>query len=138
ITSTLAFEGGGRVQEYVGGYEDWVRQSRAQRTAVSSAAAASSRSIETSRDDRRRRSELRRRLSYNEQRELDALPAKIEALETEHRALNERIAAPGFYKETPEAIREALARVAQLDRDVLDAYTRWDELTSRLEPSESR
>ena len=139
VTSTVVFEGNGVVQEYVGGYEDWLRQSRATRAVAASGSTAPSRPDRTSHDERKRRStEPRRRLSYNEQRELDALPDRIEALEAEHRALNERIAAPGFYRETPEAIREALARVAQLDREVLDAYERWDELTSRLEPSESR
>jgi ATP-binding cassette subfamily F protein uup len=140
VTSTLVFEADGVVQEYVGGYEDWVRQTRAARTAASSASTAPSRSSATIQDERKRRAgETRRRLAYHEQRELDALPEQIETLEAEHRALNERIASPGFYRETPEAIREALARVAQLDREVLAAYTRWDELTSRLEPTpESR
>src|SRR5205085_460075 len=87
-------------------------------------------------DERKRRlPDARRRLSYGEQRELDRMPDHIEALESEHRALNERIAAPGFYKEAPSDIRAALARVSQLDRDLIAAYTRWEELTSRSEPA---
>jgi ATP-binding cassette subfamily F protein uup len=136
VTSTLVFEGGGKVQEYVGGYEDWQRQSRAANAARSTGFEKPSESgsdASSGGDRRKRATDARRRLSYMEQRELDALPEKIDALEVDHRTLNERIAAPGFYKETPEAIREALARVAQLDRELVDAYTRWDELTSRSE-----
>ena len=72
-----------------------------------------------------------RKLSYNEKRELEALPGRIELLETEERALHERIAAPGFYKEAASAIRDALDRVDRLraERDAL--YARWDELDGR-------
>jgi ATP-binding cassette subfamily F protein uup len=73
----------------------------------------------------------RKRLSYNEQRELDALPARIEALETEQRALNAQIAGREFYKEMPETITASLARVEMLQRELTDAYARWDELESR-------
>jgi ATP-binding cassette subfamily F protein uup len=72
----------------------------------------------------------RRKLTYKEQRELEALPARIESLEAEHRTLNDRIAGPDFYKETPDAIREALARADDLDREVADAYDRWHTLES--------
>src|SRR6185295_11470533 len=118
VTSTFAFEGDGRVQEYVGGYEDWLRQ-RSGRSAppqtiqgtqsktpstgplVVSSASSVSAAVESSR---------RRKLSYKEQRELEALPARIESLEAEQTTLNHRISGPDFYKETPDAIREALAR----------------------------
>ena len=66
-----------------------------------------------------------------EQRELDALPARIETLETEQRALNEQIAGPEFYKEGPDAINASLARADALQRELSDAYSRWDELDSR-------
>ena len=75
--------------------------------------------------------ERRRRLSYNDQRELDALPARIEALEAEQRALNLRIAGPEFYKEGAEAINMSLARVDALQRELTEAYARWNELESR-------
>jgi ATP-binding cassette subfamily F protein uup len=138
VTSTFAFEGDGRVREYVGGYHDWLRQARgnsppvpAQRTqrgqrtqrpeASKSATAASATTPAAE----------RRRLSYNEQRELDALPARIEALEAEQKALAERIASSEFYKEAPETINASLERVEALQRELLAVYTRWDELESR-------
>ena len=73
----------------------------------------------------------KRKLSYKEQREFDALPARIEAVEAEARDLQQRMAQPDFYKEGASAITEALARVEQLhaERDAL--YARWAELEPR-------
>ena len=73
----------------------------------------------------------KKKLSFKEQRELDELPARIEALEAEQRALNDRIAAPDFYKEEPSSIRDALARGEALQREVAQAYERWHALDSR-------
>jgi ATP-binding cassette subfamily F protein uup len=136
VTSTLVFEGGGRVQEYVGGYEDWVRQREA------GVATRGSRAVEASgggsRPTARRGSRGVKvpaagggRLSYNEQRELEALPQQIEALEEAQRALKARIEAPDFYRETPDAIRDALAHALRLDEQVAAAYARWHDLEIR-------
>ena len=75
----------------------------------------------------------RRKLSYKEQRELEALPERIETLEAEQRALHERTAGVDFYKESAEAIRKALARVDTLQAELTDAYARWHELESRTQ-----
>jgi ATP-binding cassette subfamily F protein uup len=120
VTSTFAFEGAGRVQEYVGGYEDWLRQT--QRT---------QRVHRTQRVRPVSSVQARKRLSYNEQRELDGLPARIEMLEAEERALNALMAGPEFYKESAESIAASLARVETLRRELTEAYARWDELESR-------
>ena len=69
-----------------------------------------------------------RRLSFKEQRELADLPARLEALEAEARALNERIAGSGFYKEAASSIREALARVESLKAEIEALFVRWQEL----------
>ena len=73
----------------------------------------------------------KKRLSYKEARELEALPARIQALEDEQRALGERIAGPEFYKEPADAIRSSLDRVEALQQELLAMYARWDELESR-------
>src|SRR5438477_9454426 len=123
VTSTFAFEGGGRVQEYVGGYQDWVRQRPAVGArARPSEATPAPRPGASSEDGRSKK------LSYHEQRELDVLPAQIDALESEQRALDARIAAPAFYKESADAIRDALARADELRRAIVDAYARWHEV----------
>jgi ABC transport system ATP-binding/permease protein len=139
VTSTFAFEGGGSVQEYVGGYEDWIRQKSAATVGAAQSGAPGGSSGSTGPGgsggmgrSESRQSARRRKLSYNEARELEALPARIDTLEAEQRALNQRIASPGFYKDAPDVIREALARVEVLANEVTEAYARWDELQSRL------
>jgi ATP-binding cassette subfamily F protein uup len=72
-----------------------------------------------------------KKLSYKEQRELEALPSRIEALEAEEKQLNARMAAPEFYKEGGEAIAATLARVEAISRELAEAYARWHELEER-------
>jgi len=131
VTSTFAFEGNGHVGEYVGGYEDWLRQAsqtRAQRATKAAEGKAAPSSVAL---DALSRAPRKRRLSYKEQRELESLPAQIDALESEQRTLNETIAAPEFYKEAAETINNVLARLDALQHELTAAYTRWDELESR-------
>jgi ATP-binding cassette subfamily F protein uup len=73
----------------------------------------------------------RKRLSYKEQRELEALPARIEALEAEQRALGQKIAGPEFYKEAADVIKASMTRVDELHRELTAVYARWDALESR-------
>jgi ATP-binding cassette subfamily F protein uup len=120
VTSTFAFEGSGRVQEYVGGYEDWLRQRPSEIPSRTQTRAPSRPAVKP-----------KLKLTYNEQRELDGLPARIDQLEVEHRALNERVASHDFYKEPPDVIREALARIEHLKAEVVDAYARWQVLDHR-------
>ena len=134
VTSTLVFEGDGRVVEYVGGYEDWVRVKRAVAMAESRAVAAAVAmrpSAEAPKAMPPGGAPGRKRLSYMEQREFDQLPARIEGLEAEQDALQRRVASPGFYKEAPDAIRAALARLEELQLELVSAYARWDDLDSR-------
>ena len=128
VTSTLVFEDGGHVQEYVGGYEDWLRQRK--KVEVGSLKSEGGRKPPRNRPS----SERAQKLSYKEQRELEGLPARIEALEAEQRALRERTGGAEFYKESPDAIREALARVDAIETELNDAYARWHELESRTQP----
>jgi ATP-binding cassette subfamily F protein uup len=123
VTSTLVFEGDGQVTEYVGGYEDWQRQRLSEEKAApatppAAAPAATPKTPGT-------------KLSYREQREFDQLPARIEALEREHEELNARIAGADFYKEGANVIAQTLARVDEVQDQLLAALARWDELDSR-------
>ncbi len=128
VTSTFVFEGGGRVQEYVGGYEDWLRQ-RASLTAATAASNMSRARLKASPPAADR--SAARKLSYKERREFDELPARIEALEAEQRAVDARIADPQFYKEPAATIEQTLARLTELQHELTAAYARWDELDSR-------
>jgi ATP-binding cassette subfamily F protein uup len=129
VTSTLVFEGEGRVQEYVGGYEDWLRQRRnaeaeAEATPVRRAGSGANASAIATKEPSR----TQRKRSYKEQLELEQLPARIEALETEQKQLQALVSSQDFYKRPAAEIHEALARLEEL---LLAAYTRWDALDSR-------
>ena len=126
VTSTLVFEGDGRVQEYVGGYEDWLRQRSEPQSAI-----ANRESQRTAKAPATGRAGAKKKLSFNEQREMEELPRRIEQLEAEQNGLHARIGSPDFYKEPAGDIARALARVDELKESLHDAYARWDELDSR-------
>jgi ATP-binding cassette subfamily F protein uup len=120
VTSTLVLEGDGRVGEYVGGYSDWVRQAKP--VAPKKAEAS----------PRERRAEAapppKRKLSWKEARELEALPARIEQLETDLAAMNARLEDPSFYKQENAAIVAANTAMAVKQGELDEAYARWQAL----------
>jgi ATP-binding cassette subfamily F protein uup len=123
VTSTWLFEGDGRVQEYVGtDFERWTRRAEP--------AAPNTRTRPGPKEPTEPK-EPTKKLSFNEQRELAALPAKLEALEDEARALKDRIAGPDFYKEGADSIRAAMARERELTAGIETLYSRWQELEAR-------
>ena len=128
VTSTIANEGDGRWQEYVGGYTDYERQRPAPDLpeAVPGRAGGSSARVASAAGE----SAARRRLSFKEQRELAALPALITTLEEEQRTLEARATGPDFYKEGGAAIRDVLARLEAIGNELHVAYERWLELDS--------
>src|SRR6266853_340195 len=127
VTSTLVFEGDGRVQDYVGGYEDWQRQRLLARAPSPEPRVPSPESRAPSPEA----TAPLKKLSYQEQRELDALPPRIEALETEQRALNAKIADPAFYAERAAVIKDAVTRLEALEVELAAVYARWNALESR-------
>jgi ATP-binding cassette subfamily F protein uup len=135
VTSTLVFEGEGRVAEYVGGYEDWVRARRAA-AATAEAQAPSVLRLDPPQGGQQVEAgatgaQARRRLTYMDQREFDQLPARIEALEAEQQRLHGVVAAPEFYREPADTIRSTLSHLDELQVELLAAYARWDDLDSR-------
>jgi ATP-binding cassette subfamily F protein uup len=138
VTSTLAFESDGLVREYVGGYEDWLRQRRqAPMAATAAGGGGDGRTSPVREPDGRtatpREAEppARKRLSYNEQRELEQLPGRIEGMEGEQASLHAAVAHPEFYKEPPDRIGAALERLEELQRLLAEAYERWGGLEGR-------
>jgi ATP-binding cassette subfamily F protein uup len=127
VTSTLVFEGGGRINEYVGGYADWVRQ-RAAGEAVPKGAAAKAQRKGDGGNDRPAHPRPRKR-SYKEQRELDLLPERIEALEAELEGLQRQLADPGAYEQHGS---EGLARLGErldaVEDELAQCYARWETL----------
>jgi ATP-binding cassette subfamily F protein uup len=134
VTSTLVFEGAGRIGEYVGGYADWLRQSKLKggRSAQPAAAWAASGTApdSSSATAPAGASALARRLSYKEQRELAALPDTIQRLEQEQSQLQSLLNDPDYFKRGPKEAAAASERLSVLTADLEAAYSRWDCLES--------
>jgi ATP-binding cassette subfamily F protein uup len=129
----MVFEGT-RIEEYVGGYDDWQRQ----RAGTATEAMAEKRQVagkETgSRGSGNRRSAPKatsNRLSYREQQELVGLPQRIEQLEAEIASLHDAMAAPEFYKQSGDDITRETNRLRELESQLAEAYHRWEELEQR-------
>ncbi len=130
VTSTLVFEGGGKVEDYVGGYDDWLRQRPAARMSSPEGRGPSPEARGQSPESRAPSAEAKK-LSYREQRELEALPGRIESLEAEQRTLNAKIADPAFYSEPTDVLKVAVARLDAIGTELAEVYARWDRLESR-------
>jgi ATP-binding cassette subfamily F protein uup len=141
VTSTLAFEGDGVVTEYVGGYEDYLRQLGsvipAPGSAKSSAQLNPTRAGTTIQNEQSGSRipdhgyRQRKKLSFNEARELDSLPSRIEALESEQRRLQVEAESPDFYKSPAAHIKEVLERIEVIAAELETALARWMELEER-------
>ena len=132
VTSTIAWEGPGRWREYEGGYEEWKVQ-RARTLALQAAAEAPVRAAAPAPAgvSSTKLAAPSRKLSYKDQREFDALPARIEALEAEQKLLADRLADPAIYSEKAKLVAELQARHAAIDEELLAAMERWEKLSAR-------
>jgi ATP-binding cassette subfamily F protein uup len=125
VTSTVVFEGEGRLQEYVGGYDDWLIQRNTSTEPLKSMASKEQKQ-KTERLPRQKQ-----KLTYRETRELETLPQTIEALEEEKRRLTATLNSRQFYVSyDPDKIKAAIARLEALEKELDEAYHRWDELES--------
>jgi ATP-binding cassette subfamily F protein uup len=129
VTSTLVFEGDGTFREYAGGYDDWERYQRQipeapsqpqKRALIPPTPAA----VEAKRDDKVRK------LTYKEQRELEALPGRIEALETEQAELHKRMGDGDFYRQASDRITATMEHLETIRQELEQCYQRWQELDS--------
>mgnify|MGYP003651121117 CR=1 FL=1 len=127
VASTIAFEGNGKVREYVGGYADWLRQggrwpdgsegvrtnTTAEKPVSDSAAPAKPKA---------------KKLSYKLQRELDALPAELEALEKDIEALHATMASADFYQQDEATVAEKIKRLSDSETLLEEKFARWESL----------
>jgi ATP-binding cassette subfamily F protein uup len=133
VTSTLVFEGEGRVNEYVGGYTDWLHQrkdlpdggafapaAKAPAAAAAAAAPAPARKAQ--------------RLTYHERRELAELPQRIQQLEAEQQALQTAVSDPKLFRRDKDQAAAALQRLQALSAELETAYERWDALENAARP----
>ncbi|MEX0732720.1 MAG: ATP-binding cassette domain-containing protein [Aquisalimonadaceae bacterium] len=127
VTSSLVFEGEGRINEYVGGYSDWLKQRPQPRQVKDRKASRPTPELARSVTPAAEAPRARKR-SFGEQRELEALPKRIEALEHEQAVLTRKMADPAFYRESPDVIAEATARLKALEQELESVFERWTEL----------
>ncbi len=122
ITSTLVFEGDGVINEYVGGYDDWLRQKAdAKPTPAAKKTAPPTGGTKA-------RKEQTKKLSYKDQRELEALPKKIEQLEYEQSELITKLGNPDFYQQPSDAVARANKQLAEIEAELASCYQRWEAL----------
>lgn len=149
VTSTLVYEETGKIAEFIGGYDDWLRQKKItpippkeptqkestpkestpkESTRISTKKKTAS-GLEKTGPEKNRPGKTR--LGYMEKRELESLPLQIEAMEKEQTDLLEKMSDPEFYKTDPQVIAQINARREELENLLEAAYARWEELESR-------
>ncbi|MCP4995013.1 MAG: ATP-binding cassette domain-containing protein, partial [Gammaproteobacteria bacterium] len=121
ITSTLVFEGDGRVNEYVGGYDDWLRQ----RKALGTPKRDSRPQVEA---ESRNQDKKPVKLSYKDQRELDQLPKRIEELEQAIESIQKEMSDPAIYQQGGDRIFQLQERLSKQEDELQSAYDRWEVL----------
>jgi len=126
VTSTLAPLGDGLWREYVGGYDDWQRQRAAELSTAIATTKLPKPTVKTApaKNDNARP----RKLSFKERHELEALPARIEALESEHETLVAAMGEADFYKGEASATMQAKTRLENIEQELAQAYARWQVL----------
>ncbi|MBF0588284.1 MAG: ATP-binding cassette domain-containing protein [Magnetococcales bacterium] len=132
VTSVFAFEGDGRIAEYVGGYDDWLRQ-RPQPLEPPPVEAKNPRPKQPARNRNRAP-----KLSYKEQKALESLPGRIERLEEEQQSLFDEMGLPAFYQNgESDRTREVETRAKAVEAELETAYEAWERLEARKEELEA-
>ena len=126
VTSTLVFEGQGRIKEYAGGYDDYLRVREA-------AATPAAQTPKPAKQPKAAQLSVGKpaKLTYNEQKELESLPQRIAELEQQQGELHTAMADPAFFKQQGPEIANAKARLDAIERELSERYARWEELEAR-------
>jgi ABC transport system ATP-binding/permease protein len=125
VTSTLVFEENGRVGEYAGGYDDWLLQRPEPKATPRAGKKGSGKSVQKPKPLKARK------LGFNEKREFEGLPQRISTLEAEQQRLYGASADPLLYKKGKEEVLGIKTRLAEVERDIEQAYLRWEELEGK-------
>jgi ABC transport system ATP-binding/permease protein len=124
VTSTLVFDADGKLREYVGGYDDWLRQRKKPAPRKDAKVVK-----EEAKPLQEKPAQAKRKLSYKETKELEALPGRIETLEAERTEIIAALSSPEFYAGSDQAQMAATnARLEMLVRELDEAYARWEQL----------
>ncbi len=127
VTSSIVFDEDGEVREYVGGYDDWLRQ----RSLMTEKPQASSKNESQASQAAKPSAKKKSKLTYQEQLDLKALPGKIEELEAKQQAFNEQMSDPDFYKKDADTIAELQKDVAELEQTLSATYEKWEALEEK-------
>ena len=133
VTSTIAWEGEdtpGRWREYEGGYEDWQLQ-RARAREIAAARPRAATAVAAPPAPVAKAPTAPRKLGFKEKRELQEMPARIEALEAEQREIGARLASSALYTDEQQRVGELQARYAQIEDELMKALERWETLSAR-------
>ena len=122
VTSTWVFDGKGHIDEYIGGYQDYLEQ-RPDQTAVDQKSAAKKAIAKASVE-----APKKVKLSYKDQRALEQLPAEMEALEKEQAEINAQLADGNLFVSDNDKAMKLSARLAEIDEQLLEKMERWEEL----------
>ncbi|CCH50573.1 ATP-binding cassette domain-containing protein [Pseudodesulfovibrio piezophilus] len=132
VTSTIAFEGNGHAAEYVGGYDDWLRQ-RPDKPSPSS------RTCKPLMEERKEPDQRPKKLSYKEKYELEKkrdqlkkMPARIESLEQDIQSIQDKMSSPDYFKHSSEEMATDQGRLEELERELETAYSTWEDLEEAL------
>jgi ABC transport system ATP-binding/permease protein len=126
-TSTIVFDDDGQVREYVGGYDDWLRQRAQDKQAAFQKQSTAAKSTKANESSTKKKSSL----TYQEQLDLDALPKKIEQLEQQQDTLHTVIGDPEFYQQDADKVSATQDELAALTKELEGAYERWERLEEK-------
>ncbi|KAF3982458.1 MAG: ATP-binding cassette domain-containing protein [Methylococcales symbiont of Hymedesmia sp. n. MRB-2018] len=125
VTSVFVFEGGGTINEYIGGYAEWFALDKTRKDQV-----VANNKIE---NKIKQTKSNKQKLSFKDQKELDKLPDLIDQLETKQAELTEQISTVDFYQQEQEIIKVTLEQLQKTENKLEQVYQRWDELESLLD-----
>jgi len=127
VTQVIAFEGDGKLMEYVGGYEDWVRMKKyeaGQKTAAAAPAKPAPKAEAV-------KPKAASKLSFKEQKELDEMPQRIEVLEREQEDITAALGSGALFRDNPAHARQLQQRASEIEEQLLTLMARWEALEKR-------
>jgi len=133
VTSTIVFEGEGKLTQYVGGYDDWLRQTQSSSSSQKTSTLQLHSNVDksSSNNGAKQAAKKQQKLSYKEQRRLDELPAELERLEAELEAIQQKTAAEDFYKQDHQMVQQILSEVESAQEKLDDAFLEWEALEEK-------
>lgn len=130
VTQVIAFEGNGKLCEYIGGYEEWIRVKRFENNISQQKTLSNQPDTSPTKISKSSKSVLTKKISYQEAKELEALPGKIDLLEHEQANIILRLNEPTIYRDYPDEVKVLQKRLSMIEKELTDCLTRWEELES--------